>query len=180
MLCYEHEDSQGKMSIIRYAIFDSSLGTMLFISKVNALIRLEISQDDPSIVKNRLMANQPDAQETIKQFLPLTKELDRYIKGEKIEFDVPVDLSALPSFTQEVLKEVKKIPYGETRTYGWLAKRIGLKNAARAVGNALKANPIPIIIPCHRVIRGDGTIGGFSLGIHIKKRLLSIEGIALK
>ncbi|HOV89485.1 MAG TPA: methylated-DNA--[protein]-cysteine S-methyltransferase [Syntrophorhabdaceae bacterium] len=167
------------MSIIRYAIFDSSLGTMLFVSRDNALARLEISQDDPSIVKNRFMLNHMDAVETIKSFLTIARELDRYIKGENMVFHVPIDLSLLPPFTQEVLKEVKTIPYGETRTYGWVSKRLGFKNAARAVGNALKANPIPIIIPCHRVIREDGSIGGFSLGVHMKKRLLSIEGIEL-
>ena len=68
------------------------------------------------------------------------------------------------------------IPYGELRSYGWIGKRLGYPSAYRAVGQAVGRNPIPIIIPCHRVIRQDGNIGGFSSGIHIKKMLLSIEG----
>lgn len=168
------------MSVISYAIFDSSLGNMLFASRDNALIRLQISHDDPSSMKNKFIMAEPEGIESVKPFLNIVRQLDLYIKGEKIEFRVPIDLSDLNDFTQKVLKEVKRIPYGEVRTYGWVAKRIGLENAARAVGQALRANPIPIIIPCHRVIREDGSIGGFSLGVNLKKRLLSIEGIQLK
>ncbi|MCX8109987.1 MAG: methylated-DNA--[protein]-cysteine S-methyltransferase [Syntrophorhabdaceae bacterium] len=167
------------MSVIKYAIFDSSLGNILFVSRDNALIRLQISHDDPSSIKNKFIIEEPGGIESVKPFLNIAKQLDQYIKGEKVDFSIDVDLSGLPEFTQKILKEVKKIPYGETRTYGWIAKKIGYKNAGRAVGQALKSNPIPIIIPCHRVIRGDGTIGGFSLGIKIKERLLSIEGIKL-
>ncbi len=180
MLCYKYKESQGKLSIIRYAIFDSSLGNMLFVSKNNALIRLKISQDDPSTIKNRFLVTTPEGIESMKLFVGLARQIDLYMKGERIDFrDVALDLSCLSPFTQQVLSEVRKIPYGETRSYGWISRRLGFRNAGRAVGQALKANPIPIIIPCHRVIREDGSIGGFTLGTNIKRRLLSIEGIAL-
>ncbi|HON86507.1 MAG TPA: methylated-DNA--[protein]-cysteine S-methyltransferase [Syntrophorhabdaceae bacterium] len=165
------------MSVISYAIFDSSLGNILFVSRDNALIRLIITHDDPSIIKNRFLMEEPDGIEHVKPFLNIARQLDLYIKGEKIEFHVPVDLSDLPQWTRKVLMEVKKIPYGEVKTYNWIAKKLGYKNGARAVGQALKINPIPIIIPCHRVIRQDGSIGGFSLGVQLKKRLLSMEGM---
>jgi len=165
------------LSVISYAIFDSSLGNILFVSRDNALIRLIITHDDPSIIKNRFLMEEPDGIEHVKPFLNIARQLDLYIKGEKIEFHVPVDLSDLPQWTRKVLMEVKKIPYGKVKTYNWIAKKLGYKNGARAVGQALKINPIPIIIPCHRVIRQDGSIGGFSLGVQLKKRLLSMEGM---
>ena len=85
----------------------------------------------------------------------------------------------LGTFTRKVLNELRKVPYGETRSYGWLAKKVGKPGAARAVGQALKRNPIPIIIPCHRIIRDDGTIGGFSMGVNIKERFLALEGVKI-
>ena len=103
------------------------------------------------------------------------KELRNYFAGRLTSFAAPFDISFLPSFTQAVLKLTAKIPYGEIRTYDWLAGQLGKPKAARAVGNALGRNPVPIIIPCHRVVRSDGAIGGFALGAAWKKRLLSLE-----
>ncbi|MGH7817699.1 MAG: methylated-DNA--[protein]-cysteine S-methyltransferase, partial [Candidatus Binatia bacterium] len=85
------------------------------------------------------------------------------------------DITRLSSFTQAVLKQTLRIPYGQVRTYKWLAARLGKPKAARAVGNALARNPLPIIIPCHRVVRGDGSIGRFALGSEWKKRLSELE-----
>jgi len=156
------------------------MGNMLFVSKDDALINIRISNDDASFIKNRFLLKEPEAVESIKSFMNLAKQLDAYIKGERIDFsEIPVNLSNLPEFTQKVLKETRKIPYGEVRTYAFISRSLGYKNAARAVGQALKTNPIPIIIPCHRVIRENGSIGGYSLGINIKHRLLAIEGIKI-
>ncbi|HOP86493.1 MAG TPA: methylated-DNA--[protein]-cysteine S-methyltransferase [Syntrophorhabdaceae bacterium] len=168
------------MSILKFAIFDSSLGNILFVSKDDALINIRIFNDDASFIKNRFLLKEPDAVESIKSFMNIANQLDAFLKGERIDFhEIHVNLSNLPDFTQRVLKETRKIPYGEVRTYGFISKRLGYKNAARAVGQALKKNPIPIIIPCHRVIREDCSIGGYSLGINIKQRLLAIEGIKI-
>ena len=87
-----------------------------------------------------------------------------------------LDLSSLTPFQKKVLEVVKTIPYGETRSYKWVAERIGKPKAARAVGQALKRNPYPVIISCHRVIRSDGELGGYLKGIQKKKRLLKKEG----
>ncbi len=106
--------------------------------------------------------------------------LNRYFKGERVNFSsLPLDLSRLPPFTQKVLKEVRKIPYGKVVSYGEIARIIGSRKKARGVGVALKKNPFPIIIPCHRVIRENGEIGGFSLGVGCKRWLLEREGIKL-
>ena len=82
-------------------------------------------------------------------------------------------------FEKKVYAAVSKIPAGETKSYGWVAKKIGSPKAARAVGNALNRNPYPGIIPCHRVVKSDGSIGGFSMGIRLKKALLHKEGIMI-
>lgn len=106
----------------------------------------------------------------------LVKDLKEYLKGKKIDFSrYNVDLSMLTSFERAVLLEVRKIPHGETISYSELS---GTK-AARAVGNALARNPAPVIIPCHRVLRKNRGLGGYSAGVDIKKKLLEIEGIKL-
>jgi methylated-DNA-[protein]-cysteine S-methyltransferase len=102
-------------------------------------------------------------------------ELRDYFAGRRKSFSVGCDISRLSPFTQTVLRATAKIPYGQVRTYKWLAERLGKPKASRAVGNALARNPVPIIIPCHRVVRGDGGIGRFVLGSGWKKRLLELE-----
>ena len=103
------------------------------------------------------------------------KELQAYFAGRLKRFAAPCDLDGLTPFTRAVLKITARIPYGEVRSYRWLAGQLGKPKASRAVGNALARNPIPVIIPCHRVVRSDGTIGGFALGPGWKKRLLALE-----
>ncbi len=103
------------------------------------------------------------------------RELSAYFTGRLTRFSVRYDMDGLPPFTRAVLDLTAKIPYGQVRSYQWLARKLGKPKAARAVGNALARNPIPIIIPCHRVVRNDGVIGGFALGAGWKKRLLELE-----
>jgi len=102
-------------------------------------------------------------------------QLRRYFAGERVTFHLPLDLPQTTDFQQAVWKETAKIPYGETRSYAWIARRIGRPRAARAVGQALGANPVPVIIPCHRVISSAGTLGGFSGGLSMKRYLLGVE-----
>lgn len=102
--------------------------------------------------------------------------LARYLKGERVSFKMRLRLDDFSPFTRRVLQIVRTIPYGETRSYGWVAKKIGLAKASRAIGQALKRNPLTIIIPCHRVIRSNGGPGGFSRGVKLKKILLAKEG----
>lgn len=103
------------------------------------------------------------------------RELRAYFSGRLHSFSTPCDLHGLPPFTRAVLRITAQIPYGEVRSYRWVAERLGKPKATRAVGNALARNPIPIIIPCHRVVRSDGTLGGYALGLSWKKRLLALE-----
>jgi len=103
------------------------------------------------------------------------KLLTCYFSGERVSFDVPLDLRYYTPFQQAVWNTAKAIPSGETQSYAWIAKRIRNPKASRAVGQALGANPVPIVIPCHRVISSAGTMGGFSGGIGMKKKLLELE-----
>ena len=107
-------------------------------------------------------------------------ELREYFAGRRKSFASRCDIDRLPAFTQAVLRLAAKIPYGEVRSYQWLARKLGKPKAARAVGSALARNPIPIIIPCHRIVRRDGAIGNFLLGSGWKKRLLDLEKSSVK
>ncbi|MDI3339642.1 MAG: methylated-DNA--[protein]-cysteine S-methyltransferase [Sphaerobacter sp.] len=110
---------------------------------------------------------------------PYVGQLREYFAGERREFDLPVDLSLTPAFTRQVLEATARIPFGQLATYRDIARAIGKPGATRAVGNALGSNPVPIVVPCHRVVRSDGTIGGYTGGLAIKWRLLAIEGVTL-
>ena len=103
-------------------------------------------------------------------------QLLAYIDGRRREFSLPVDWSAGTPFQRKVWKAITRIPYGRVRSYQWVAMRVGGKQYARAVGMALGANPVPIVVPCHRIVAHDGSLGGFSCGLPMKRRLLSLEG----
>jgi methylated-DNA-[protein]-cysteine S-methyltransferase len=102
-------------------------------------------------------------------------QLDEYFAGERTEFDVPMELDGTP-FQCEVWTELTRIPYGETISYGELARRVGRPSAPRAVGQANGRNPIPVIVPCHRVLASNG-IGGYGGGLPLKRALLAVEGV---
>ena len=100
-----------------------------------------------------------------------------YLAGKQQALDIPLDLDGQPLFRRKVWGVLRTIPYGRVRSYGWVARKLGTPLAARAVGGACGDNPIPLIVPCHRVVGGDGSLGGFSGGLATKKRLLRLEGV---
>ncbi|MFH0887692.1 MAG: methylated-DNA--[protein]-cysteine S-methyltransferase [Planctomycetota bacterium] len=106
------------------------------------------------------------------------KDLNRYFNGEKVDFRYKIDLRDSSDFEKSVYKVLRTIPYGTIRTYKWVAEKVGCPKGSRAVGNALAKNPLPLIIPCHRIVRSDGSLGSFSAigGVKLKKRLLEVEG----
>jgi methylated-DNA-[protein]-cysteine S-methyltransferase len=105
----------------------------------------------------------------------LARQLGRYAAGQSVRWSVPVDLSSGTVFQRKVWRTLTKIPHGQTRSYKWIAQKIGRPKATRAVGAACGANPVPVIIPCHRVIASDGSLGGFGGGLPMKRRLLKLE-----
>ena len=105
----------------------------------------------------------------------IKKELSEYAEGKRRYFDLPLDWSRVKPFQRAVLTAALKIPFGETRSYGWVAHAIGKPRAARAVGRALATNPIPLILPCHRVVGSNGSLTGYGGGLPLKKKLLEME-----
>lgn len=104
-------------------------------------------------------------------------ELGEYLAGKRSFFSVAVDLTGVPEFQRDVLRAAQDIPFGEARPYAWVARKIGRPRAVRAVGTALGKNPVPLIVPCHRVLRTDGAAGGYIFGTRVKQDLLSLERV---
>lgn len=144
------------------ATYQASFGTLQIVSNGEAIISLKMeSPQSHSLPRSSLMKE-------------VFRQLDDYFAGNRTEFDFPLQLDGTP-FQQSVWKELLKIPYGETISYQELAKRVGKPKASRAVGNANGKNPVCIVVPCHRVVRANGDLGGYAYGIAMKKSLLSIE-----
>jgi len=163
---------------VQYALMDDTPVGFIGLAAVPAgLRRLEfIGGEDPFV--ERLLALFPDQPvERSNALDPVRRELDRYFAGRRFTFDTQVDLTGLTPFQRKVLGETVKVPAGQYTTYSQLAARAGRPRAARAAGNALHDNPVAIIVPCHRVLRGDGTLGGYAGGLDAKAWLLRHEGV---
>lgn len=106
------------------------------------------------------------------------RQIREYLEGRRRDFDVPIDLRLTSGFRNEALRALTGVRFGQVVSYGELARRAGRPGGARAVGGAMGHNPIPVIVPCHRVVAADGTLGGFTGGLDIKRRLHVLEGIA--
>ena len=107
------------------------------------------------------------------------RELDEYFAGRRDHFDLALDLTGAPEFTRDVLGQLARVPYGEVTTYGRLAATVGRPRAARAVGTVMNKNPIPIVLPCHRVVGSTGSLVGYGGGLERKQALLQLEGASL-
>ena len=147
---------------------DSPVGVLLGVISDGALVGLHFTDDDGPFPE-------PGWVEDERAFEGLRRQLDEYFDGRRREFDVPLAPAGTP-FQQEVWAALLDIPYGATASYGEVAEAVGRPSAMRAVGGANGANPVPILIPCHRVIAADGTLGGFGGGLERKVLLLELEG----
>jgi len=112
----------------------------------------------------------------------IVEKIKRYLSGERVFFNCAIDWSYLSPFQRKVFKLAMKVSYGTIERYGNLARKAGCPSGSRAVGRVLSKNPFPLVIPCHRIVRGDGTLGGFSAGggIKLKRKLLKLEGVNQK
>lgn len=144
--------------------FNTTLGPVGVTASANGLLTLDL----PS--HSTRQAPQPSP-----QFTGLIERLQAYFNGSKVAFPDKLDLSAATPFQSRVWAVTRLIPYGETRSYRWVARQVGQPAAVRAVGQALARNPLPVIIPCHRVISSDGSLGGYSGGLEVKRTLLKLE-----
>lgn len=165
---------------VRWHAFESPFGLTFVAATDRGLARLSWTRghDGESFRReleerfpDRPVVRDPGALEEVQ------RELEEYFSGRRSTFEVPVDLSVMSDFERRVLRTLEAaVPFGEVIPYGELARRIGRPGAARAVGNALGKNPVAIVVPCHRVIRSDGSLGGYTGGLEFKRRLLTIEG----
>lgn len=150
-------------------------GTFTAIVTKNGIRRLEFPEKSYKAHKKNAADSKTTQTHGGKTEKHIAKQLTDYFSGKKVRFTVPVDLDGLTPFDKKVLKELAKISYGSVLTYKQLAKKTGGEKYARAVGNALGRNPVPVILPCHRVIKSNGSLGGFSGGILWKRILLALE-----
>jgi methylated-DNA-[protein]-cysteine S-methyltransferase len=160
-----------------YAVLPTSFGSVAIVAGQQGLTNVLLTKRKAKEAHSCLQRLFPDAQYD-KRLLPsLQRQLRSYFAGKRVHFRIKLDLSSLTPFQRKVLQACAKIKYGQTISYSQLARQIGKPQAARAVGGALARNPIPIIIPCHRIIAADGTMCGFSAeqGISLKKKLLKME-----
>ncbi len=163
------------------SMMDSPCGPLLLVvNDDGAVVRIEFGNGRESQKRTvqRMQAAGIEVVEDAGRTAGLRRQLEEYFAGERQEFDLRLAPEGTP-FELSVWEELKRIPFGETRSYGEIAQAIGRPGSARAVGRANGANPIPIVVPCHRVIGADGSLTGFGGGLAAKERLLEIEGRAL-
>jgi methylated-DNA-[protein]-cysteine S-methyltransferase len=154
---------------VNYAHLDSPIGTLLIAGDAAAVYRITFPQ------RGRAAKPEPEWQDS--QRGPISeaaRQLGEYFAGKRAQFDLPLAPEGT-AFQRSVWRQLQEIPYGETISYGELARRVGNPKASRAVGSANGANPLSIVIPCHRVIAGDGTLGGFGGGLPAKHTLIALE-----
>ncbi|MFQ5900935.1 MAG: methylated-DNA--[protein]-cysteine S-methyltransferase [Thermodesulfobacteriota bacterium] len=161
-----------------FIIFQTLFGWCGLVSGELGMKKVLFGYNTSSSLKNSLKKLFPEAKEKQNGLLERGKiMISEYLLGKRLLLDLPYETSNYTSFQRMVWETTKTIPYGETRTYGWVSQKLSKPFAFRAVGQALAVNPLPLIIPCHRVIRADGKLGGFSLpgSSYLKERIIELE-----
>jgi methylated-DNA-[protein]-cysteine S-methyltransferase len=164
---------------VAYATVDSPLGPLVVAATPRGLVRLAYtgSRDEGEVVEDLAGKLSPRILEAPERLDDVRRELDEYFEGRRVDFEVPIDWSLTHGFTGKVLRQTARIGYGKTSTYAEVAGRAGSPRAVRAAGNALGSNPIPVVVPCHRVLRTGGALGGYTGGVERKEFLLRLEGV---
>jgi methylated-DNA-[protein]-cysteine S-methyltransferase len=161
---------------VGFGLVDSPVGELFVAASDRGLATISFDPDPESKLEQLARIAGPRVLRSSRSVDPARRELDEYFQGHRQSFDLTVDLRALPAFTVTVLEELARVPYGETTTYGDLARRVGHPRAARAVGTVMHRNRIPIVLPCHRVVGAAGDLTGYAGGLDVKQKLLELEG----
>jgi len=164
-----------------YTCAETALGPMLVAGNGRRLVAVKLSANPRRIERDaeevqRELHGAFDLVRDDAKAAPLARQIADYIDGTRTTFDLEVDLSWVTPFRREVLLETARVPRGEVASYAEIARRVGRPRAFRAVGNTMRTNPIPIVIPCHRIVGSDGALTGFGGGLAMKRRLLALEG----
>ncbi|GAA4334505.1 methylated-DNA--[protein]-cysteine S-methyltransferase [Streptomyces venetus] len=177
-------DSQGQVEPrVVWAVVESGIGPLLLAASRDGLVNVVFHATEP--VRDRAvqrLASRFGTEPVEAPGSPLLAEairqVEAYFTGRRRDFDLPLDWSLISGFNREVLRELASgVPYGAVVGYGELAGRVGQPGAAQAVGAAMGANPLPVVVPCHRVVESGGGIGGFGGGLETKRKLLALEGV---
>jgi len=161
-----------------YSVFETTAGWVGVLGSPAGLVCTTLPQPSQREVDSLLGDSVSRATPSSRHFEGLTERFRAYFFGNRVDFPDELDLSGATPFQRSVWQAARLIPYGQTRSYAWLAGQVGSPGAARAVGQALGRNPLPIIIPCHRVLASNGGLGGFSWGLEMKNFLLWLESYA--
>lgn len=173
----ERAAAEGLLDVA-YATADSPFGPLLLASTPKGLVRVGLPNQDPDELLLDLSARlSPRVLEAPAELDDARRELDLYFEGKLDRFDLPLDWRLSDGFRLRVLHAIASIPYGETRSYTEVATVAGNERAVRAAGTACGTNPIPLVIPCHRVLRTGGALGGYGGGLRMKQALLELEGV---
>jgi methylated-DNA-[protein]-cysteine S-methyltransferase len=166
---------------VAYTSVDSPLGPLVVAATPKGLVRVSYTEfrGEDEVLEDLARRVSPRVLEAPARLDGVRRELDEYFEGHREEFETPIDWSYLAGFTREVLRATARIGFGEVSTYAGVAEAAGSPRAVRAAGNALGANPMPVVVPCHRVLRTGGSLGGYTGGLERKEFLLRLEGMLL-
>jgi len=171
-------EAQGLLDVA-YTTIDSPVGALLLAATPKGLVRVAYAVEDHDRVLDTLSQRiSPRVLRAPRRLDAAARELDEYFSRQRRAFDLPLDLSLSRGFRQLVQRHLPAIGYGQTRTYGQVAELVGSPRAVRAVGTACATNPLPVVVPCHRVLPADGTAGRYVGGPDVKKALLRLEAAA--
>ena len=164
---------------VAYSVIDTPLGDVLLVATERGLVRVAYSRQDHGAVLEEIAAKvSPRILEVPRRLEVAARQVTEYFEGSRTRFEIPLDLRMASGFRREVLAGLQLLDYGTTRSYAGVAASVGRPRAVRAVGTACALNPLPIVVPCHRVVRSDGTPGEYVGGPAAKRRLLELEGVS--
>lgn len=171
-------DRDGVLDVA-YTTIDTPLGPLLLAATAAGLVRVAFAVENHDDVLDTLAKRvSPRMLRAPKRLDAAARELDEYFAGTRRAFDLPLDLSLSSGFRRLVHRHLPEIGYGRTQSYGEVARLVGNPKAVRAVGTACATNPLPVVVPCHRVLRADGSLGGYVGGLAAKTALLTLEAAA--
>ena len=173
----DRADAEGLLDVA-YASIDSPFGPLLLAATPRGLVKVSFPQFGAEETLEELATRiSPRVLEAPARLDEARRELDRYFEGRLTEFELPLDWQLTDGFRKKAQQAINRIPYGRTRSYTEIARSAGNERAVRAAGTACGANPLPIVVPCHRVLRSGGALGGYGGGLPMKESLLKLEGV---
>ncbi|WP_159618545.1 methylated-DNA--[protein]-cysteine S-methyltransferase [Ruania rhizosphaerae] len=170
-------EEHGQLDVA-YRTVSSAVGDLLLAATPAGVVRVAFAQEGFEKVLTELAARlSPRVLAAPRRLDAAARQLEEYFAGSRRRFDLPIDLTLAAGFRRQVLQTLPTIAYGRTASYAEVARAAGSERAVRAVGSACATNPVPVLVPCHRVVRSDGTFGGYRGGVEAKRLLLGLEGV---